>query len=400
MKHISLFTCALLLATACSQPQKEHVAPQEATVIHVESDWEMKPGMKISEFVKDIEFVLLELTDDCPLNNILSQVEIMDEYIYVIEYPVFRSQCVYQFDRKGKFVRRIGSKGEGPEEFTRMGGFALNRETKSLYVFDDTRKKLLTYRPDGSFAGSIDAHNNCDAFLYNPPFFYVYNTYKYSPKDTISKPVRVLDLQGNEKARYLADYLQTAMTVDGQFTRNTEGQTLFCQELNDTVYVCDEQGAHVRYIFDFGDNTMTPEKKLEYMEALYPQNLKKQLQLQRDYFMKASNVWETDRWLFFNALKGLVNFYGVYDKEEKQAYVQTGFEDDLYHIGVPLGSNVGMTPDGKAIAYANANYIRDMVRKQLPNNPSLEPLNALFEQVTGNEDEELNPMLLIVTFKE
>ena len=58
------------------------------------------------------------------------------------------------------------------------------------------------------------------------------------------------------------------MTVDGQFTRNTEGQTLFCQELNDTVYVCDEQGAHVRYIFDFGDNTMTPEKKLEYMEAL------------------------------------------------------------------------------------------------------------------------------------
>ena len=136
------------------------------------------------------------------------------------------------------------------------------------------------------------------------------------------------------------------------------------------------------------------------MEALYPQNLKKQLQLQRDYFMKASNVWETDRWLFFNALKGLVNFYGVYDKEEKQAYVQTGFEDDLYHIGVPLGSNVGMTPDGKAIAYANANYIRDMVRKQLPNNPSLEPLNALFEHVTGNEDEELNPMLLIVTFKE
>ena len=65
-----------------------------------------------------------------------------------------------------------------------------------------------------------------------------------------------------------------------------------------------------------------------------------------------------------------------------------------------MGSNVGMTPDGKAIAYANANYIRDMVRKQLPNNPSLEPLNALFEHVTGNEDEELNPMLLIVTFKE
>ena len=149
MKNIKI-SILLLLLIACIQPKKNIEKQASSFVtIPIEFDNNIKQGMKLSDIVENIEFVPLELTDDCLLRGV-DHAEVTDEYIYVVDKPDFLSPCVYQFDRKGHFLHKIGTKGEGPEEFISTRGFTLNHETGEIFVYDGVRKRIVSYLPDGT----------------------------------------------------------------------------------------------------------------------------------------------------------------------------------------------------------------------------------------------------------
>ena len=129
MKYIELIVFGVILFS-CVHPSKDDFIQQDSfETIPIEYGLNREPRMKLSEFVKDIKFIPLELTDECLLRGV-ERAEITDEYIYVVDKPDHRSPCVYQFDHKGNFIRRIGSQGQGPEEFIEMRGFTY----LSLYI--------------------------------------------------------------------------------------------------------------------------------------------------------------------------------------------------------------------------------------------------------------------------
>ena len=70
------------------------------------------PILKTSQFVDDIEFVPLEITDDCLLSNHLKTIVVTSKDIIVYDY-----EGCYRFDRSGKFLNKIGSRGQGPGEY-------------------------------------------------------------------------------------------------------------------------------------------------------------------------------------------------------------------------------------------------------------------------------------------
>ena len=101
----------ILLFVSCSQSPKESVIQQQnlsSVSIPIDFDEEIRQGIKLSELVENIEFVSLEVTDDCLLRGV-DHAEVTDEYIYVVDKPDHRSPCVYQFDRKGHFLRPADS---------------------------------------------------------------------------------------------------------------------------------------------------------------------------------------------------------------------------------------------------------------------------------------------------
>jgi hypothetical protein len=62
--------------------------------------------------------------------------------------------CVKVYDRSGKFLRSIGRKGEGPGEFTRPYGVAIDKKNRYLVV-QDVRIGLVVFNYEGKFIKNV-----------------------------------------------------------------------------------------------------------------------------------------------------------------------------------------------------------------------------------------------------
>jgi len=102
-----------------------------------------------SELVSDIEYVALETSAQCLING-YPDVDVSDNYI--LTYG--DSNCLL-FSRQGKFIRQIGSKGQGPGEYT--GSITMVRiDEKSGMVYIASLYELLVFRMNGEFVKKLN----------------------------------------------------------------------------------------------------------------------------------------------------------------------------------------------------------------------------------------------------
>ena len=115
------------------------------------------PMLKASQFVEDIEFVPLETTDDCILDEFLKKIVVTKEYIFAYDYNV----C-YRFNREGKFLNKIGVKGNGPGEYVKAMSISIDTINKWVYMSDSDQNKMVKYDYSGRYLGDIK-HKRSDA---------------------------------------------------------------------------------------------------------------------------------------------------------------------------------------------------------------------------------------------
>ena len=342
---------------------------------------------------------------------------------------------MYQFDRKGHFLHKIGTKGEGPEEFISTRGFTLNHETGEIFVYDGVRKRIVSYLPDGTFFKIIDLRQNCDNFEFQDEMFYLYNPYSDEKEN---KKLTVLNMNGDKQSQYLEKLNLGVVFGNSRVVKTSEEEVLFYEAFNDTVHSFDKEKMNVKYVFDFGQYSMPQIQKREYIESVAQDKpLEHRMQLLGDYITEASGIQETKKWLFFNVVKGSILYRGIYNKKTKEVRIQGNFVDDLYET-IGFGDEfVGVT-SGKLIASVNTNRIKNAFEKYLPQNVKkgelsasrLDSLTTFFSQyfpidknlqqknmgstkkrtpknlsdvlddMYGSSGEELNPMLMIIKFKE
>ena len=143
------FISTLLLASllgACSSDK--HVSTNEIWTVDVRSAMEKESPFSMKEDVESIEYIPLETTDSCLISNTSSLIA-DDNYIFLSNG---KTSEVFQFSRKGKFIRQIGRVGEGPGEYApySISELSLNSSQKEIYL---SRRNLpaLVYAYDGTF---------------------------------------------------------------------------------------------------------------------------------------------------------------------------------------------------------------------------------------------------------
>ena len=133
-----------------------------------------QPILNASQFIDDIEFVPLETTDNCLLDQFLKKIVVTQEYIFVYDY----NYC-YRFDRKGKFLNKIGTKGNGPGEYVKVMSISVDTINKCVYMSDNRQHKLVKYDYTGKLLGEIK-HKLTDAnsiYQYKPMEFLMESSY-------------------------------------------------------------------------------------------------------------------------------------------------------------------------------------------------------------------------------
>ena len=105
--------------------------------------WNLEPELRIGGGNADPHYEL----------NPIREITIgPDGSIYVTQAG---DQALRVFDAQGKYLRTIGRKGEGPGEFTGLGGVGFIGDT--LYVTDFRQRRITLFRPDGTLISTIVA---------------------------------------------------------------------------------------------------------------------------------------------------------------------------------------------------------------------------------------------------
>ena len=116
----------------------------------------------LSEITEEITSIKLELTDESMINpDMVIKVLLYDSLAFIAE-----SKQLLIFDIKGKFVRSIGSKGQGPGEYVFIKDFTFDEENKTIYIINQGRQ-IISYDLNGNFLRELTLINQLQGQIFS-----------------------------------------------------------------------------------------------------------------------------------------------------------------------------------------------------------------------------------------
>ena len=104
--------------------------------------------LPLGKMITTVEYVPLETNDRCLIGKI-DQLFFVKDKIIVVDKT--RAEGIYIFNRSGKFINAITSKGKGPGEFNTIRDVTVNANSGNILLLDDYTDKVNIYSPEGKF---------------------------------------------------------------------------------------------------------------------------------------------------------------------------------------------------------------------------------------------------------
>ena len=155
MRRLLFATLLLLAFVGCSANKNSgEVAVVEVNPLSTDV-------IPLSSFVKDVEFVSLELTDDSVIKRVNELFFYEDKYI-VADHG---SDAIYMFDKQGKYLSKIARKGRANNEYLNLDDVMLDEQRGLLIIKDFSSKKFLYYNLAGECIDVQSFKENCTHYF-------------------------------------------------------------------------------------------------------------------------------------------------------------------------------------------------------------------------------------------
>lgn len=151
-----------------------HKSQNKLKIIDLEKGVIENDNITLDKIASTIEYIPLETNDSLLLGTI--EAFITNENIIVINES--NKPGLYLFNKKGKFIRKIGQIGQGPGEYGNIGSISINENLKSIFINTDIKKNIIKFNYDGIYSDFIDL-GSCVGFIY-------YDSTIYGHKPSIS----------------------------------------------------------------------------------------------------------------------------------------------------------------------------------------------------------------------
>ncbi|MDL2265047.1 6-bladed beta-propeller [Parabacteroides sp. OttesenSCG-928-G07] len=136
-----LFLTAMIFFFSCEKVEKT------IPVLNLRDAFSSEKKVRLDEVATNVRFVQLETTDDVLINNINKVFMYAD--FFVVIYDIYYCSL---FDLDGKHIRKIGQRGDGPEEYMYVSNIFV--EGDNIILYDGGKGRFLKYKLTGEFVDS------------------------------------------------------------------------------------------------------------------------------------------------------------------------------------------------------------------------------------------------------
>ena len=291
------------LVTSCFQQKKEHIEGPE--VIDITYAFERRVPVNINDISGDCDYIVLETTEECLIGSNYT-IYSDDQYLVAID----RRQILL-FDREsGRFIRKIGNSGNGPDEYSRTySKMPYDEEKRSVYA--DRNRERYEYSINGQLIEKRRGPEMVFDFVDIDESTYAAFIDNYMGDE---KKKIVIFNETDSIIKVFPNY--QSFPFNGSinvFNPNSwfyklNKQMYFCEKFSDTLFAMTPDSLIPRYVFDKGVHTFPYELRADVVD---PEN---------EYFFTV-NILESPGYLFYTFRFNQGIYTAVYDKKQKSILV-------------------------------------------------------------------------------
>lgn len=396
LKYIVL----ILVLTACKGGNpKTDIGKIE--VIDISSSYNNEKKVLLSEVANEIEYIKLQTDTFCIINRIKDpqkNIQFDKEYIFIND-----GKQLFRFNRKGKFINKIGVTGRGPNERISLDNYTLLPHDSIVVLFSHPNREAFLYSYNNKFISSIkiDFMPVTLASLDNE--FLVFGSAKgrrnytdYYTLSIIGKNGKLVNNLINSKwEKKVEKKDKIGLSILSQFYNYYDTLT-YWEFQYDTIWrVSNENVAFPRYYINSGH------KKLPFKLLL--ESSQKEIS-ERDKYIKIWSIVESKRFLFLKVGYEKRLKHILYDKQTKESFNVIYYADDkiddikiLNDIdgGMPFWP-IGNVSGNKVFTYFDGFKYKESLKE----NDNANDSQKTFTKIISMSEMSDNPIIMIVTLKE
>ena len=395
-KHLLLLAMFITSLYGCSSKNSEVQTSSDIETIPI-TDFETIYG-KLSDFAEEVKMIPLEFTDESILGEI-RKVVMSDKFIFIIEQT--NREGVYVFDHTGKYLYRIGTQGEGPEEFVHLSDFSIDEEENVIYLCDSPRKRILAFTFENKFIKDIPMDYDATCFEYQNGLFFLYK--EYSQSCTPSYSLVVKDQNGNLVEKYYPMPKDVVEYNSACIFRKRENNILFAQDLNDSVLLLSENKLTPLYYIDYKDRTMSEEDRSDLKNHVRPPL---DILLEKKTLGGISDIFEIHDKVFIKHIDIAIPMLTVYEKKKRYVKTFRFLEDEFLFLatGHPIGQykDYLLSLQEQEQIQNSMHYFDTWIKDgylNLDKNKADELRKMIEEKLPNRNTDECNPVLFMIKVK-
>ena len=343
----------------------------------------------------NFHFIPLETTEACLIGSI-SDIRITNNRIYILEGK--KSEDLLVFDLNGRFITKVGEKGNGPENYVKISDFDIDTANNRIAISDKHRQRMLFFNLDTyrfKYAQNTDFYYS--DFICMPDrqtLFFGCNGFRNPKKrdDPDLYYIQMVDSSFTPESVFLNAGFTTPYT-----TSVKPGKTHLYKTGNDAINIYHHLFPEV---WKYANGKCEPKYLIQFENHAFPDlnYLKGEASSQnvdRDYanalngsnFITAYRIDECSDLICFSIQKNLMPIQAIYHKKQKKGYLLS-LKDYFRSM------NIGMLmfPAGST---------DDCIIGVIPMNEDLEHIKkgTLLYPVVKDKNPEDNPVICLYKWK-
>lgn len=332
MKNFFIISCLLLISCNRQVPKEisvyEEAAIEDSSVVRIAiENLDRNKVLKCSEVFDSIRFVRLETTDSSLIGRI-KKIVATNDYFFILDAST--AKTVFVFDKTGKFLNRIGTNGNGPEEYNVPDDIVYDRYNDELLVWCNNHKAIMRFKPDGTFVENIKVDWWADVISIVSKDIYLLYLNNTRQKDGKPNEHNILVInQNGEIVNRLLPYNEH----DERFNPPCEndfsfyGDTvLFSPYYGNRIYQINANELQIKYCVDFKNRTIPSSLFVD------TDNKKLDKDIKDNGYAFIRSATETSSHVIIHFVFDRLIYSGFYSKESKSVRWTPGWVNDVYGL--------------------------------------------------------------------